>query len=156
MKVSKQSIMTTHFGQFFLKSIGKFVRNTSLSDHTIKNFYRTYNISITLANIRETVEGWIPKWYPSWIPEIDNRKRINVNMSCWNGVSDRWSPLYGLTYWKSFERISQLVNPVKDELVVVTSEAIFIICSKFQPFFHFVLLSHSLRIIHQQFCTLSL
>lgn len=155
MKISKQSIMTTHSGQFFLKSIGKVLRNTSLSGHTIKNFNRMYNISITLANIRETVEGWMPKWYPSWTPEIDNRNRINVSMSCWNGVSDRWPPRYGLTNSKSFQRISQLVNPVKKtNFVIVISEAIFIICSKFQPFFHFLLLSHSLWIIHQQFCTL--
>ena len=50
MKISKQSIIATQMGQFFLKSIGRVFRSISLSGHTIKNLRRTYKTSITSEN----------------------------------------------------------------------------------------------------------
>ena len=56
MNISKQSIITTHFGQCFRKSMGRVFLNTSRDGQTIRHFKRTNKTSRMLENIRQTVD----------------------------------------------------------------------------------------------------
>ena len=56
MKISKQSIMTAHFGKCLQKSMGSVFLRTSHSGHSINFLSLTYRISITLAKTQLAVD----------------------------------------------------------------------------------------------------
>ena len=109
--ISKQSIMTTQFGQCLLKSSGRVLRRASLSGQMTKGLSLWYSTFTTCRNMPETVASLIlPNMYPKSLPDKFNFMWIKPSKNFWNKFKiprdDLSSGLEFLTKFSKHKQIS--------------------------------------------------